>query len=164
MVRQAKEYLMYRTISRSFPTIFLLAMLCFSTGARAENIAVVEAIEDYLDFVDYRGGIIFPHQIPREEWKDFYVVDTRDADQYADKHIPGAVNIEWREVFSRRSELPKNKVTLLYCNSGTLSAQAAFALKVAGVKNVLILQGGINEWKAAGGFDASLRTTQPDKN
>jgi hypothetical protein len=26
---------------------------------------------------------------------------------------------------------------------------------------VLILQGGISQWKAEGGFDASTRTTQP---
>jgi rhodanese-related sulfurtransferase len=66
-------------------------------------------------------------------------------------------------VLTRRAELPKDKSILLYCNSGTLSAQAAFALKLAGVENVLILQGGLSQWKAEGGFDAQRRATQPAK-
>ena len=46
---------------------------------------------------------------------------------------------------------------LLYCNTGTLSAQAGFALRVAGYDNVHILQGGFAEWKAKGGFDAAAK-------
>ncbi|MGV0951581.1 MAG: rhodanese-like domain-containing protein [Azonexus sp.] len=45
----------------------------------------------------------------------------------------------------------------MYCNTGSLSAQAGFALRVAGYENVRILQGGFAEWKAKGGFDASSR-------
>ena len=46
---------------------------------------------------------------------------------------------------------------LVYCNTGTLSAQAGFALRVAGWENVRILQGGLSEWKATGGLDAHTR-------
>jgi rhodanese-related sulfurtransferase len=56
--------------------------------------------------------------------------------------------------------LPKDKSILIYCNSGTLSAQAGFALRVAGMDNVRILQGGFDEWKAKGGFDAYKRATR----
>ena len=63
-----------------------------------------------------------------------------------------------------RGEFPKDKMILLYCNSGTLSAQGALALKLAGVENVLVLQGGFNQWKEEGGFDASRRATQPAKH
>ncbi len=56
------------------------------------------------------------------------------------EHIPGAVNIEWRQVLARRSELPINKPILIYCNTGTLSAQVGFALRVAGFDNLRILQ------------------------
>jgi len=37
----------------------------------------------------------------------------------------------------------------------TLSSQAALALRVAGMENVRILQGGFTEWKAKGGFEAN---------
>jgi rhodanese-related sulfurtransferase len=152
---------MYSEIIRKIPAVIVVAMVWLAPAAHADNGAVIEAMEDYLDFVDYMGGTIFPRQIPREEWKNYFVIDARDADQYAKEHIPGAINIDWRQVLARRSELPKDKAILLYCNSGTLSAQAAFALKIAGVKNVLILQGGLNQWKAEGGFDASRQTTEP---
>jgi len=88
------------------------------------------------------------------------VIDTRDADQYQVSHIPGAVNIEWRQVLGRRAELPSDKMVLVYCNTGTLSAQAGFALRVAGMDNVRILQGGLNEWKAKGGFEANKLAIQ----
>jgi rhodanese-related sulfurtransferase len=149
------------SVRRTIPACILAASLWLIPGAHADDKVVTKAMEEYLEFVDYQGGTIFPRQIPRAEWKNFYVIDARDAEQYAKEHIPGAVNIEWRQVLARRAEFPKNKSILLYCNSGTLSAQAAFALKLAEVENVLILQGGISQWKAEGGFDASTRTTQP---
>jgi rhodanese-related sulfurtransferase len=122
---------------------------------------VITAMEAHLEFADYQGGTILPEQIPAEDWKNIFIIDARDAEQYRKEHIPGAVNIDWRQVLARRAELPKNKTILLYCNSGTLSAQAGFALRVAGVENVLILQGGLNEWRAKGGFEAQRRATQP---
>lgn len=142
----------------------LTATLWPSVGAHADDETVVKAMEDYLEFADYQGGTIFPRQISREDWKDYYVIDVRDAEQYAKEHIPGAVNIDWRQVLARRNQFPDGKMILLYCNSGTLSAQAAFALKMAGVENVLILQGGLDQWKEEGGFDASRRATQPAKH
>ena len=83
------------------------------------------------------------------------MIDTRDADQYKTDHIPGAINIEWRQVLGRRAELPGDRMVLVYCNAGTLSAQAGLALRIAGMDNVRILQGGFTEWKAKGGFKAN---------
>lgn len=125
----------------------------------AENPAI-KAMADYLAFVDYGGGTIGPEQIPAADWKRFHVVDTRDAAQYAKGHIPGAVNMEWRQVLERRDELPGDKPILLYCNTGSLSAQAGFALRVAGMDNVQMLQGGYEGWKAKGGFDAHQRASK----
>lgn len=128
------------------------------------NAAAIQAMEEYLDFIDYGGATIWPEQIPAEDWKNFYVIDARDAEQYQKEHIPGSIHTDWRQVLAKRAELPKDKPILIYCNSGSLSAQAAFALRVAGMDNVRILQGGYNEWKAKGGFDAYRRATQPPKH
>jgi rhodanese-related sulfurtransferase len=122
----------------------------------ADN-AAVKAMGEYFEFSEYGGATILPEQIPAADWKNVYVIDTRDADQYKKAHIPGAVNIDWRQVLGRRAELPEDRMVLVYCNSGTLSAQAGLALRVAGMENVRILQGGFNEWKAKGGFDAYRR-------
>lgn len=129
-----------------------------------DNTEAIEAMEEYLDFAEYGGATIFPEQIPARDWKNFFVVDARDAAQFEKEHIPGAVNIEWRQVLARRSELPKDKPILIYCNTGTLSAQAGFALRVAGFDNLRILQGGIRGWQAKGGFEAYERASQPPQH
>lgn len=139
--------------------------LLFAPATFADNkAAAVDEMEAYLDFVDYGGATIFPEQIPKEDWKKFFIIDARDKEQYAKEHIDGAVNLEWRKVLAERKAIPKDKPVLIYCNTGSLSAQAGFALRVAGFDNVRILQGGYAEWKSKGGFDAAAKATGPVKH
>lgn len=151
------------------PTLLAAALVAgllqFSpTAATADQQAAVDEMEAYMDFVDYGGATILPEQIPKEDWKNFFVIDARDKAQFDKEHIPGAVNIEWRRALAERSRIPKDKSVLIYCNTGTLSAQAGFALRVAGYENVRILQGGFAEWKAKGGFDAAARASGAAKH
>lgn len=131
-----------------------IALVLPMSPAQAADNPAVAAMEEYLEFVDYGGGIILPEQIPAEEWRNITVIDARDAGQFWKEHIPGAINIEWRQVLARRAELPQDRTVLLYCNTGTLSSQAGFALRMAGMSHVRILQGGLTAWKAKGGFAA----------
>lgn len=142
-----------------------LALTLFTAPAIAlANEQAVDEMEAYLDFVEYGGGVIFAEQIPHEDWSRFHVIDARDAGQFAKEHIPGAVNLEWRRVLAERDSIPRDRPVLVYCNSGSLSAQAGFALRVAGYENVRILQGGFDEWKAKGGFDAASRAAGEAKH
>ncbi len=129
-------------------------------AAHAANEAAVDEMMGYLDFSEYGGGVIFAEQIPKEEYDNITVIDARDAEQFAKDHIPGAVNLEWRQVLNERDSLPTDQMVLIYCNTGSLSAQAGFALRVAGHDNVRILQGGFQEWKAKGGFEANARAVE----
>ncbi len=139
--------------------------LLLAPAAHADNKAIViDEMAAYLEFVDYGGGVIFAEQIPKDEWPKMVVIDARDAGQFAKGHIPGAINMDWRQVLANRDSIPKNKPVLIYCNTGSLSAQAGFALRVAGWENVRILQGGMEEWKAKGGFDAAAKATAPAKH
>lgn len=135
------------------------ATLAFVPVAWADKAAAIDEMEAYLEFVDYGGGVIFAQQIPKEDWKKFVIIDARDAAQFEKSHIPGAINMDWRHVLAKRDSIPKDKPVLIYCNTGSLSAQAGFALRVAGWDNLRILQGGIEDWKAKGGFDAATRAT-----
>jgi len=139
--------------------------LSFGGVAHADNKAIAtDEMEAYLEFVDYGGGVIFAEQIPKDEWPKMVVIDARDPAQFAKGHIPGAVNMDWRQVLAKRNTIPKNKPVLIYCNTGSLSAQAGFALRVAGWENVRILQGGMTEWQAKGGFDAAAKAAGPAKH
>lgn len=138
--------------------------LSFTTIAHAQNDAAIDEIAGYLDFSEYGGGVIFAEQIPREEYKNITIIDARDPAQFAQAHIPGAINIEWRQVLNERDQIPKDKMVLIYCNTGSLSAQGGLALRVAGWDNVRILQGGFEEWQNKGGFDANTRASAPAKH
>lgn len=145
----------------------ILFVLCSSlvvlaSPSRAEdNPAVVDAMSGYMDFAEYGSSLIWPEQIPAADWKKVFIVDARDAAQFEKEHIPGAVNIEWRQAVARRAELPQDRMVVVYCNSGSLSAQAVFALRLLGQDNVKVLQDGIEGWKKKGGFEAHARASQP---
>ncbi|MEO8119948.1 MAG: rhodanese-like domain-containing protein [Rhodoferax sp.] len=133
------------TLAASF--IAASALLPMAAQAQMDK-ASTEAVASYFDFVDYNSGTIMVEQIPAEDWKRFYLLDVRDAGQYAKEHIPGAVNIEWRKVFAERAKLPKDKSILVYCNTGSFSGQVAMALRMDGFENVRILHGGFGAWQA----------------
>jgi rhodanese-related sulfurtransferase len=126
--------------------------LALGPAAAAAQDAAIEAMQEYLMFSDYEAGIILPRQIDRTVFEAALFVDTRDAAQFAAGTIPGAVNIEWREVLDRIDEIPEDRMTILFCNTGSLSAQASFALRVAGRANVVVLQSGLNGWRAEAAY------------
>lgn len=132
-----------------------------SADGQSQNPAVAKAMEEYLDFAEYGSSLIWPEQIPAEDWKKISVIDARDAAQYEREHIPGAINIEWRQAVARRHEIAKDRMVVVYCNSGSLSAQAVFALRLLGWDNVRVLQDGLEGWKRKGGFEAHRRASAP---
>lgn len=136
-----------------------LVLLAAAPVAADDKAKLMDELSGYLEFVDYGGGTIFAEQIPKSEYGKMMIIDARNAGQYAKEHIPGAINIEWRQVLAKSSGIPKDKTVLIYCNTGSLSAQAGFALRVSGWENVKILQGGFAEWKAKGGLDANVRAS-----
>ena len=148
--------------SRHLVLSFALATFAASrTVAHAQvDRPTANALEGYFEFVDYNSGTLMAEQIPADDYKKLFVLDVRDAGQFAKDHIPGAVNIEWRKVFAERGKLPKDKTILVYCNTSSFSGQVAMALRMDGYENVRILHGGYGEWKARGGLEAYARATK----
>lgn len=141
-------------------TLATAAALPLAAQAQAQaDQATVNALEGYFEFVDANAGTILPEQIPAEDYPRLFVLDVRDAGQFTREHVPGAVNIEWRRVFAQRAKLPRDRTIVVYCNSGSLAAQVAMALRIDGFENVQLLYGGFAEWKARGGLDAHARAT-----
>lgn len=123
-----------------------VALVTTAGPAVAEEPAVA-AMREYMEFANYEAGIILPRQITKEIFEGVVFVDARDAGQFKQETIPGAVNIEWREVLTRIAEISKDRKVVLFCNTGSLSAQATFVLRVAGRQNVVVLQTGLTGWK-----------------
>lgn len=143
-----------------FLALTVAVLLGTYAPVHAADPALSDALEEYFAFTGYSSSLIWPEQIPEQEWENIFVVDARDADQYQQEHIPGAVNIEWRQAVERRQELPTDRMVVFYCNSGSLSAQAVAALRILGMDNVKVLQDGIEGWKAKGGFAAHRLATE----
>ena len=55
------------------------ASMSLPTSVFAADIQAIKAMEEFLDFSEYGGATILPEQIPAEDWKNIYVIDTRDA-------------------------------------------------------------------------------------
>jgi rhodanese-related sulfurtransferase len=77
----------------------------------------------------------------------YILLDVRTPEEFADKHIPGAVNVPNETIGSAEiPELPdKDQLILVYCRSGNRSKQAAAKLAALGYTNVVEF-GGINIW------------------
>lgn len=149
------------SLNKTLQAVFLSAVCLWgAVPVSAEEFPVAAAVEEYMGFTEYASGAILPEQIPEDAWKDIFVIDARAADQYARGHIPGAVNIEWRQAPARRHEIPRDRMVVMYCNIGVLSTQAVFALRLLGWDNVVVLGGGIEGWKAKGGLKANELASQ----
>ncbi len=147
---------------QSMTAMLALALAAAAPGpARAQaDRSTIEALEGYFEFADAGSGTILPAQIPAEDYPRLFVLDVRDAAQFAQEHVPGAVNIEWRQVFAQRTRLPRDRMIVVYCNTSSLAGQVAMALRIDGFENVRLLYGGYNEWKARGGLEAHARARQ----
>jgi Rhodanese-related sulfurtransferase len=139
-------------MNNKYLSALMIAGLVAAPQLAPANEAATEAMNEYMMFQDYESGIILPQQIDEEIFNNVLFVDARDEEQFAEETIPGAVHIEWRQVLDRIEEIPSDQKVILFCNTGSLSAQATFALRVAGRDNVVVLQGGIQNWKETAAF------------
>ncbi|WP_274651358.1 MBL fold metallo-hydrolase [Paenibacillus humicola] len=77
---------------------------------------------------------------------EIYVLDVRNDNEWVNGHLPEAHHIMLGRLPERLDDLPTDKPILVYCKSGGRSAIAASILSANGVKKVLNLLGGYDEW------------------
>ena len=116
---------------------FILAMLGLNVGTACSQ-------KDYQD-MDVKQ---FAELIQSD---DVQLVDVRTAEEFAEGHIEGALNIDVKEnsfVEKAKAQLSKDKKIAVYCRSGKRSANAANMLSAEGYK-AINLAGGILAWNFA---------------
>ena len=82
--------------------------------------------------------------------QDITLLDVRTAEEFAEGHLEGAVNIDVKQddfISRAEKELSKDKTIAVYCKRGRRSANAASQLADKGFK-VKNLKGGIEAWKS----------------
>ncbi len=90
--------------------------------------------------------------------KEIFLVDVREPAEYEIVKIPGSVLIPNRDILTGDALhlLPQDKPVVLYCRTGQRSAEALAAVKAAGFRDAVHVQGGVNAW--ARQVDRSLPT------
>jgi hydroxyacylglutathione hydrolase len=78
------------------------------------------------------------------------VLDVRSRAEWADGHLPGAVNLPLGELEQRLEELPRGRPLIVQCQTGARAAIAVSLLKARGLEEVCLYTGGFAEWSAAG--------------
>lgn len=76
---------------------------------------------------------------------DVFLLDVREADEWAAGHIPEAAHIPMGQLASRQAELPADEVIVCVCRSGNRSALVTHALNNAGYR-AENLEGGMLAW------------------
>lgn len=80
------------------------------------------------------------------------ILDVLTTKEYSEGHIPGAINIEYRELPSRLHEIQSSakKQIVVYCERGFRAKIAEHTLKQAGFTEILHLQGDMSVWRQKG--------------
>ena len=80
--------------------------------------------------------------------ESIFLVDVREPAEYEIVSIPGSVLIPKGEILngSALSQLPQDKKVVMYCKSGIRSAETLAAVKAAGFRDAVHVQGGVVAW------------------
>jgi thiosulfate/3-mercaptopyruvate sulfurtransferase len=143
----------------------------FSAWQR-EHPTTAEAPE--VEPVEYRAafdenGPLVPMAVVEEALSDpdTAVVDTREAWEYEEGHLPGAVRLDWlelvdqesrglrpddenRETLESRGVTPEKRV-LLYCNTARRISHTYVVLRHLGYEDLAFYEGSLTEWEREGG-------------
>jgi len=121
----------------AFLGLFFLAILGISTLSYAQSpadSAKVVSVEKFQKLSSKKKNIL---------------IDVRTPEEMQEGHLEGALNINFlSDGFENEiKQLDKTKTYLLYCRTGKRTAKAGAAMKAAGFKKVIMLDGGITAWK-----------------
>jgi rhodanese-related sulfurtransferase len=80
------------------------------------------------------------------------ILDVRTAREYQNGHVPGAFNLEYRQIPSRLVDLAPamEREIVVYCEVGPRAQAAQSMLLQAGFTNVRHLQGDMSAWRRSG--------------
>lgn len=110
-------------------------------------------VDAYLSNLPQGFSLISPEDlnIALAETTPPLILDVREAGEFAQGHIEGAVNIPLRELGAKLDQLPaKDAAIVVYDHIGHRGAFAMTALQMLSYQNVRSLKGGSNAWTAAG--------------
>ncbi len=123
----------------------------------------LDGVQGYLQrgMTDWRSAGLPSEEVPqisvhdlatwREERPELVVIDVREAFEWDDGHIAGAVHLPMREAVTRLAELPADQPKAVVCAGGLRSSTVISALKRSGARGPWYnVTGGMTAWQKAG--------------
>lgn len=113
--------------------------------------AVKAVVGDYFHGRDALDAVDFA--VLEQRMRDGLVtlLDVRPVDEFADGHVPGALNIPLEDLKARLEEIPLGREVIAYCRGPwcVLAFEAVALLREQG-RGAKRLKGGLPEWRRAG--------------
>jgi len=138
---------MMRSLSLAMPDHLTEALRTNQTGGKT----VAQIIQDAAERISFMTMAELRRRIDAGD-PGLHILDVREADAYAEGHIPGAIHLPRGQLELRiDSTFPDPTVRILaYCEFGKISTIAAGTLHAMGFLGAIALDGGIRSWKEAG--------------
>ena len=130
----------------------VLSLLASLRHVAERNIAEVgKVVRGYFADRDAMEPISRKELLKRSHAGLVTILDVRPTDEFAQGHLPSALNIPLNDLNARLAELDSQQEIVAYCRSTycVLSFEAVAALRVRGFR-ARRLEEGFPEWKAAG--------------
>ena len=105
-------------------------------------------IDNSLDVSDVLDAWITTAENVNADLASFYVIDIRSAEDFANGHIPGAVNSTLGDVLTAAAG-SGDKPIIVACYTGQTAGHAVLALRLSGYANAKVLKWGMSSWNPA---------------
>jgi rhodanese-related sulfurtransferase len=127
------EYISHHPWYASGAAIAALLVIAYELRARSENMAAVS-----------------PQDVVRLMNQGALVIDLRPAEAFATGHVAGARQMSGEQILKANETLKKQKekVVVVYDDTGSLGASAVRQLAAQGFTKAFNLRGGIVAWRA----------------
>ena len=105
-------------------------------------------IDNSLDISDVLDGWITTADVVNADLASFYIIDLRSAEDFANGHIPGAVNSTLGDVLTAAAN-SGDKPIIVACYTGQTAGHAVLALRLSGYPTAKVLKWGMCSWNPA---------------
>lgn len=128
------------------------AMAAVNSETATSNVYLPEAIENFLTSLpsDYYTLTKIDSIKSIVKNDNALLIDVRRPSEYADGHIPKAINIPLQTLTKNLDQIPKDRPVVLYCTTGYRTAMGVMSLQMLGYSNVRGFPPSIQGWKIAG--------------
>lgn len=117
-----------------------------------ETVTAFETLSQYMVDNSYDADVVIADWITTAanvtgNEANYFIVDIRAADKYAEGHIPGAVNSTYADILTTVEAQNTNDLPVLVaCYSGQSAAHAVVALRLSGYTDAKTLKWGMSGW------------------